>query len=221
LHNGAIQPLAGCRILRHRQDMTHPDAPARHIGILLFDQVEELDAIGPWEVFAYWTRTFPGDGYAVTTFSADGRPVTCAASLVVQPHHSFATVPLLGVLVHPGGDTDPLLEDSAHLRWLREQRARVPLMTSVCTGSTVFAAAGLLYGRPATSHHNAIHQLRQLDPTITPQPGQRYIDDGDIITAAGISAGIDMAFHIISRLASPDRARQIRAGIEYAPQPDY
>jgi transcriptional regulator GlxA family with amidase domain len=215
LHDEAIQPLAGCRVLRHRRGMTNPDAPARYIGILLFDQVEELDAIGPWEVFAYWTRSFPGDGYAVTTFSADGRPVTCAASLVVQPHHSFATVPPLEVLVHPGGDTDPLLADPAHLR------AHVPLMTSVCTGSAVFAAAGLLNGRPATSHHSAIDLLHRLDPTITPQPGQRYVDDGDVITAAGISAGIDMALHVISRLAGPDRAHHIRTGIEYAPQPDH
>jgi transcriptional regulator GlxA family with amidase domain len=201
--------------------MSKPAAPTRYLGILLFDHVEELDAIGPWEVFAYWTRSFPGDGYAATTFSADGRPVTCDGSLVVQPHHSFATVPPLEVFLHPGGGTDAMLDDQAHLRWLREERARVPLMTSVCTGSTVFAAAGLLHGRPATSHHNDIHLLRQLDPTITPQPALRYVDDGDIITSAGISAGIDMAFHIISRLAGPDRAGQIRDGIEYAPQPDH
>jgi transcriptional regulator GlxA family with amidase domain len=221
LHYGAIQPLAGYRILRHRRVMTEPTAPARYIGILLFDHVEELDAIGPWEVFAYWTRAFPGDGYAVTTFSADGRAVTCDGSLVVQPHHSFATVPPLEVFLHPGGGTEPMLDDPAHLQWLREQRARVPLMTSVCTGSTVFAAAGLLHGRPATSHHNAIDLLCQLDPTISPRPAQRYVDDGDIITSAGISAGIDMAFHIISRLASPERAREVREGIEYAPQPDH
>jgi len=208
-----------CSFLCHRRVMTNPDAPVRYLGILLFDHVEELDAIGPWEVFAYWTRSFPGDGYAVTTFSAGGRPVTCAKSLVVQPHHSFATVPPLDVLVHPGGDTDPMLEDPVHLEWLREQRRQVPLMTSVCTGSTVFAAAGLLRGRPATSHHNAVDLLCQLDPTITPQPDQRYVDDGDVITAAGISAGIDMAFHIIGRLAGPDRARQIREGVEYDPEP--
>lgn len=194
----------------------------RYLGILLFDQVEELDAIGPWEVFAYWTRNFPDDGYAATTFSPDGRAVTCGKSLVVQPHHSNATVPRLDVLLHPGGNgTDALLDDPAHLQWLREQRAHVPLMTSVCTGSIVFAAAGLLHGRPATSHHNDIDQLRKIDATITPQPDQRYVDDGDVITSAGISAGIDMALHIVSRLVSPDRARQIREGIEYAPQPDH
>lgn len=77
---------------------------ARHIGILLFDVMEELDAVGPWEVFAWWTRHFPEDGYAVTTFSADGRPVTCEKSMVIHPHHSMGSVPRLDVLVHPGGD---------------------------------------------------------------------------------------------------------------------
>jgi transcriptional regulator GlxA family with amidase domain len=198
--------------------MTSPAAATRYVGILLFDQMEELDAIGPWEVFAYWTRSFPGDGYAATTFSADGRAVTCEKTLVVQPHHSTATVPPLDVLVHPGGNTYAMLDDPAHLQWLR---ARVPLMTSVCTGSSVFAAAGLLHGRPATSHHKNLEQLRQIDPTITLRPGQRYVDDGDVITSAGISAGIDMALHIISRLAGPDRAHQVGEGIEYAPQPDH
>ncbi len=122
---------------------------ARHIGILLFDDMEELDAVGPWEVFAWWTRHFPEDGFAATTFSADGRPVTCEKSLVLHPHHSLASVPPLAVLLHPGGDgTQQMLEDSAHLQWLRDQRNQVPLITSVCTGSIVLAAAGLLHGRP-------------------------------------------------------------------------
>lgn len=202
--------------------MTNSASTPRYLGILLFDQMEELDAIGPWEVFAWWTQHFPGDGYLATTFSAAGRPVTCEKGLVVQPHHSTVTVPALDVLLHPGGDgTNAMLTDAAHLRWLRDQRARVPLMTSVCTGSTVFAAAGLLHGRPATSNRGALDQLREIDPTITPRPGERYVDDGDVITSAGISAGIDMALHIVSRLISPARARDVRMGIEYAPDPPH
>lgn len=188
----------------------------RHIGILFFDGMEELDAIGPWEVFSFWTRNFPGDGYASTTFSADGRAVTCGKSLVVQPHQSTATLPGLDVLLHPGGNgTGALVDDPVHLDWLREQRAQVPLLTSVCTGSLVFAAAGLLRGRPATTYHTAFDELASIDPTIATKPGERYVDDGDVITSAGISAGIDMALHIVGRLASPDRAQQVREGIEY------
>ncbi|WP_163509400.1 DJ-1/PfpI family protein [Fodinicola acaciae] len=193
----------------------------RHLGILFFDGMEELDAIGPWEVFAFWTRRFPDDGYAATTFSADGRAVTCAKSLAVQPHQSAADLPSLDVLLHPGGNgTRALVEDPAHLQWIRDQREQVPLMTSVCTGSLVFAAAGLLRDRPATTYHNSFAELTKLDPTIATKPGERYVDDGDVITSAGISAGIDMALHVVSRLTSPERARQVREGIEYAPQPD-
>jgi transcriptional regulator GlxA family with amidase domain len=194
----------------------------RWIGVYLFEVVEEIDAIGPWEVFAWWTHRFPEDGWAATTFSADGRPVTCNKSLVVQPHHSFSTVPALDVLVHPGGDGHiPLLEDEAHLAWVREQKSRVGLMTSVCTGSVVFAAAGILHGRPATSNRNNLEQMNSIDPTIDVRPGERFVDSGDVITAAGLSAGIDMALHVVGRLAGPERSRQVREGIEYAPDPPH
>jgi transcriptional regulator GlxA family with amidase domain len=110
-----------------------------------------------------------------------------------------------------------MLTDRSHLDWLCDQRAHVPLVTSVCTGSTVLAAAGLLRDRPATSNRGALEQLRSIDPTITVRPGERFVDAGDVITSAGISAGIDMALHIVGRLAGPERAQQVREGIEYAP----
>jgi putative intracellular protease/amidase len=114
--------------------------------------------------------------------------VACDNTLVIHPHHSFASVPALDVLVHPGGDGHiAMLEDEAHLAWLREQKARVPLMTSVCTGSVVYAAAGLLRGRPATSNRKSLD--------------------------------IDMALHVVGRLAGPERSRAVREGIEYAPDP--
>jgi transcriptional regulator GlxA family with amidase domain len=194
----------------------------RQIGIFLFDGVEEIDAIGPWEVFAWWTRAYPDDGWEATTFSADGRPVTCDNTLVVHPHHSFATVPALDVMVHPGGDGHiAMLEDEGHLAWVREQKDRVELMTSVCTGSVVFAAAGLLRGRPATGNRGSLDHMKSIDETIDLRRGERYVDDGDVITAAGLSAGIDMALHVVGRLAGPERSRQVREGIEYEPDPPH
>jgi transcriptional regulator GlxA family with amidase domain len=191
---------------------------SKHVGIFLFDSVEEIDAIGPWEVFGWWTNHFPDDGWEATTFSVNGTPVTGDNTLVVQPHHSLETVPALDVLVHPGGDGHlAMLEDEAHLDWLREQRSRVPLMASVCTGSVVFAAAGLLRGRPATSHRRSLDHMKSIDPTIEVRPDARFVDDGDVITASGLSAGIDMALHVVARLAGPDRARQVREGINYVP----
>lgn len=168
-------------------EITNP----RTIGIFLFDVMEELDAVGPWEVFAWWAMHFPDDGYRVTTFSTTGGSVTCEKGLVINAHHSFASVPPLHVLLHPGGDgTITLLKDPDHLQWLREQRTRVPLITSVCTGATVLAAAGLLHDRPATTNRSAFDQLVAIDPTIKPRQGDRFVDDGDVITSAGIS-GLD------------------------------
>ena len=191
----------------------------RHIGILLFDGVEELDAVGPWEVLAWWTRSFPEDGYTASTFSTDGRAVTCNKGLVIQPHHARETVPDLAVLVHPGGDTRALSADDEHLAWLGKQRETVPLLTSVCTGSLVLAKAGLLRDRPATTYWGALSGLTEDDPSIEVRPDARWVDDGDVITAAGVSAGIDMALHLVARLAGPERARQVRRGIQYDPHP--
>ncbi|GAA1168268.1 DJ-1/PfpI family protein [Streptomyces hebeiensis] len=196
------------------------DESTRNIGILLFPDVEELDAVGPWEVLSYWTRNFPEDGWRVFCVSADGNPVTCAKGLTVAAHHSMAELPALDVLVHPGGrGTRPQLDDAGHLAWVRGQRGSVPLMTSVCTGSLVYAAAGLLAGRPATTHWASLDRLAEIDPTIEVRREDRFVDDGDIITSAGISAGIDMALHLVARLASRERARQVRRGIQYDPEP--
>ncbi|MDT7548012.1 MAG: hypothetical protein QOE84_406 [Actinomycetota bacterium] len=202
--------------------MTTTPAPTstRHIGILLFDDVEELDAVGPYEVLAYWTQQHPDDGWSVSCMSADGDSVRAAKGLVLGAHHSIAEAPPLDVLLHPGGrGTRPMLRDSAHLDWVRLQRETVPLMTSVCSGSLVYAAAGLLTGRPATTHWAAFDELRALDASVELRADDRFVDDGDIITSAGVSAGIDMALHLVARLAGVERARQVRRGIQYDPAP--
>jgi len=148
------------------------------------------------------------------------RSRTVLQGLAVQAHYSYADAPPLEVLVYPGGKgTRPQLEDESQLNWVRQKRLEVPLMTSVCTGSLVFAAAGLLAHRPATTHWNSLEMLAQLDPTIEVRTDERFVDDGDVVTSAGISAGIDMALHLVSRLAGVDRAREVRRGIEYDPAP--
>lgn len=205
----------------HHGDVTSQSTErAKTIGVVLFDGFEELDAVGPWEVLAYWTRQHPEDGWAVTTLSRDGRPVTAAKGLVVVPEHSYADVAPLDVLVYPGGrGTRAQLTDPDQLDWVRAQRRSVGLLTSVCTGSLVYAAAGQLAGRPATTHWQYLDQLAELDPSVTVRPDDRFVDDGDVITSAGVSAGIDMALHLIVRLSGPERAREVRRGIQYDPAP--
>jgi transcriptional regulator GlxA family with amidase domain len=140
--------------------------------------------------------------------------------LVIAAHHSLDDAPTLDVLLHPGGQgTRPLMRDDEHLDWVRQQRAEVPLMTSVCTGSLVYAAAGLLHGRPATTHWGSLDLLAETDPTIEVRPDDRFVDDGDVVTSAGVSAGIDMALHLVKRLVSVERAREVRRYIQYDPSP--
>src|SRR4051794_15089563 len=200
-----------------RQDPAHPP---RQIGIFLFDGVEELDAVGPWEVLAYWTQHHPEDGWRVFCLTDDAASVVGAKDLVLGAHHSLASAPPLDVLVYPGGGgTRRLLRDPGHLEWVRGQRATVPLLTSVCTGSLVYAAAGVLRNRAATTHWASLNLLSEIDPTIAVDVDARFVDDGDLITSAGVSAGIDMALHLVARLAGTERAQEVRREIQYDPRP--
>lgn len=174
--------------------------------------------MGPWEVLAWWSRNFPDDGYDVTTLAPDGGTVTCAKGMRIVAQHSFADAPAIDVLIHPGGQgTRPLMVDEDHLRWVRAQRETATLLASVCTGSLVLAAAGLLRDRPATTHWASLDLLAQTDPSIRLDRSARYVDDGDVLTSAGVSAGIDLALHLVARLASSERAAQVRRGIQYDP----
>jgi transcriptional regulator GlxA family with amidase domain len=190
------------------------------IGIYLFDDAEELDFAGPWEVLASWARGWPDDGVEVVTLSRGDGPVTCAKGLRVVPDHTLETVPPLDVLVYPGGiGTRRHLGDRQVRSWLRGLHGAGTLMTSVCTGSLVLADAGLLDGRPATTHWQSLDLLAGLGVGIEVRPDDRFVDAGDVVTAAGVSAGIDMALHLVARLGSVERARQVRRAIQYDPQP--
>ena len=195
---------------------------AKTIGILLFDDVEELDAVGPWEVLAAWCSFWPDDGWRVTTFSVDGETVTAAKGLKIVPHASADDVGELAIVLHPGGQgTRPLLKDPDHLDRVRAWHEAAEITTSVCTGSLVYAAAGLLADRPATTHWGSLDTLAELDPSIEVRPDDRYVDDGDIVTSAGVSAGIDMALALVARLVSPERSAEVRKYIQYDPEPPY
>ena len=149
-----------------------------------------------------------------------GADVIGAKNLVLGAHYSLEDAPALDVLIHPGGHgTRRLLRDPDHLDWVRAQREAVALMASVCTGSLVYAAAGLLKGRPATTHWASLNLLSELDATVNTNVSARFVDDGNLLTSAGVSAGIDMALHLVARLAGTERAREVRRGIQYDPRP--
>ena len=192
----------------------------RQIGILLFPDVEELDAVGPWEVLAFWTRSHPEDGFAVTTLSREGGRIGCAKGLEVESHHSYGDAPALDVLIYPGGQgTRPSFttrsswpgsatSDERSRCWPASARDRSSSLPPGCSPTA-----------PATTHWASLGTLAELDPTIEIRPDDRYVDDGDVITSAGVSAGIDMALHLVRRLAGEERARQVQRGIQYDPAP--
>jgi transcriptional regulator GlxA family with amidase domain len=190
------------------------------IAIALFDGAEELDWAGPWEVLAAWAKQWPADGVEVFTVAQRDGEVTCAKGLRVLPDRTWAEAGKLDVLVYPGGrGTRRELTDGAVLDWLRETKEGGTLMTSVCTGALVFAAAGFLRDRPVTTYWSAFDELRALEPTVEARPDDRFVDSGEIVTAAGVSAGIDMALHLVARLNSVERARDVRRYIQYDPEP--
>jgi transcriptional regulator GlxA family with amidase domain len=190
------------------------------IGIYLFPDVEELDWAGPWEVLSFWSLMWPDDDVEVFTFADSDEPVTCAKGLRVLPDRTREDVGELDVLVFPGGmGTRPQLGNENIRRWLNDLASGGTLMTSVCTGALVFADAGLLAGRPATTYWAQLALLKDLDDSIEVRPDDRFVDSGEVVTAAGVSAGIDMALHLVKRLHSEDRAREVRKGIQYDPAP--
>ena len=190
------------------------------IGIALFPDTEELDWAGPWEVLSYWAHKWPGDGVEVFTIAQNEGAITCAKGLRVLPDHTWEDAPPMDVLVYPGGrGTRPQLGDGTIADWLHDLAESGTLMTSVCTGALVFADAGLLDGRPATTYWNELETLRGLGKDIEVRPDDRFVDSGDVITAAGVSAGIDMALHLVARLHSVERAKEVRRGIQYDPKP--
>jgi transcriptional regulator GlxA family with amidase domain len=188
------------------------------IAIALWDGVEELDFAGPYEVLTAWAR-MSEKSISVRTVAASTDVVRCSHDLKVVPDVSWDDVGRLDLLVLPGGDTRPLQGDDAFLDRMRSIASDGTLMTSVCTGALVFAKAGLLDGRPATTHWSALDRLGGFGNDIRVDPDARFVDDGNVVTAAGVSAGIDMALHLVARLESVERAQAVRRYIQYDPQP--
>ncbi|MFJ4694826.1 DJ-1/PfpI family protein [Streptomyces sp. NPDC088766] len=191
------------------------------IGVLLFDDVEELDVVGPWEVLGFWASHIATSSVRVVALGPQVGVVRGSKGLGMVADHAMDEALPLDLLVHPGGNgTRGLVKDAAHLEWLRNLHERGTVLASVCTGSLVLAAAGLLADRPATTHRDYLDKLAKIDPSIEVRRGERFVDDGTVVTSAGVSAGIDMALHLVARYDGAESAEFTRAGIQYeAPEP--
>jgi len=187
------------------------------IAIGVWNGVEELDLAGPYEVLAAWASA-DGVDRRVVTVATRPDEIRCAHGLRLVPDTTWDEVGAVEVVVLPGAGPGPLWEDEPFLERHRVLAAGGTLMTSVCTGALVLAASGLLEGRPATTHWSALERLAAFDG-VEVRPDARYVDSGKVVTAAGVSAGIDMALHLVARLDSVERAREVRRYIQYDPEP--
>lgn len=198
------------------------DAPRpRHVAVVVFDEVEVLDFAGPFEVFGVTGALNDPAPFTVSTVSLHGGAITARNGLRVLPHHTAANCPPVDLLVVPGGfGTRALVHDDDVLDWVRRRDSESELTLSVCTGSLVLAAAGLLRGKQATTHHGAFDELAAIDPSIEVVRDVKMVDDagtgdGGIVTSGGISAGIDMSLGVVARLLGDDAAERTARYMEY------
>ena len=190
------------------------------IGLLIFDDVEELDFVGPWEVFTMAAQQ-RGD-LRVATLAQRAGPVRCAKGLRVQADHALADAPSLDVLLVPGGQgTRREVANPVVIDWLRHVEPELTWLTSVCTGALLLCEAGFATGRRVTTHWAFVEELRKRYPDVSVRDDVRYVRDGKLCTAAGVSAGIDMALWLTGQLFGVELARRTQRAMEYQPAPPY
>ncbi|MDL2409126.1 DJ-1/PfpI family protein [Rhizobium calliandrae] len=184
-----------------------------HFGLLVFPGIQQLDLTAPYEIFA------STEGAEVHLIWKDTQPVISATKLALQPTVTFDDCPKLDVICVPGGGgINALLEDETVLSFIRSRAAQARFITSVCTGSLVLGAAGLLNGKKATTHWNAQDFLANFGAIPT---AGRIVQDGNLITAGGVTAGIDFGLAVVAALFGKEEAETVQLSLEYAPQPPF
>jgi transcriptional regulator GlxA family with amidase domain len=192
----------------------------RNVAILIFDDVEVLDFCGPLEVFSITGESGDVTAFNVYTVAEHARPVAARNGLSVNPDHAIDDHPGPNVIVVPGGaGTRREMNRAPLLDWIGRIAPGCELVLSVCTGALLLAKAGLLDGLRATTHHEVLDTLREVAPRTEIVTGVRYVDNGRIITAAGIAAGIDASLHAVARLLGEQAARKTANHMEYEWRP--
>lgn len=201
--------------------MTTATSPSTHaaprtIALLVFEDAEVLDVAGPFEVFSVAGRRHGLAPFEVILVGCAPGPVQLRNGFTVVPHRTLVDAPKAEILVVPGGPGARGLLGNAEVReWIRARSQAAELVLSVCTGALLLAEAGLLAGLEATTHQASCARLRELAPTARVREGVRFVDNGRIICSAGVSAGLDMALHVVERLLGPDLAEEAAQYMEY------
>jgi transcriptional regulator GlxA family with amidase domain len=193
----------------------------KRVGILIFPQVEVLDFCGPFEVLSVVRldesrRREQPSPFDVFLVAERAEPITANGGLRVLPDYALANCPLLDILVVPGGwGVRQEIANTALLAWIAERGRQVETLAAVCTGSMLLGQAGLLDGKHATTHWGSLNWMRQSFPGVTVEDQLRFVEDGHVITSAGVSAGIDMALRLVARYHGEDIARATARHMEY------
>lgn len=190
---------------------------SKNVAILIFDAVEVLDFAGPFEIFSVAGgrdgNPAPFNTYTVAQTAA---PITARNGLVVTPHHPIHACPPPDIVLIPGGfGARDAMKNPVLLDWVKRTHASSELTLSVCTGSLILAAAGLLEGLNSTTHHGAYELLESVAPQTSVIRGVRFVDNGKVVTSAGVQAGMDMALHVVARMLGLAAAEETARYIEY------
>ncbi len=191
--------------LKHSQGKTRK----RNVAIFIHNGVEVLDFAGPSEVFA------ATEGFNVYTVSLTKEPIISQGFIKVVPTYSLADCPKPDILVLPGGQTGPMIENTLLINWIKRCSEQAEVMLSVCTGAGLLAKAGLLDGKQATTFHSYIEPLQKATPKAQILRNMRFVDNGQVITTAGVSAGIDGALHVVAKLKGLSVATKTARYMEY------
>lgn len=198
-------PVCGMELVRRSELI--------HAAILLFDGVQIIDYTAPYEVFGQ-------AGFYTYTVSSDGGEITTAMDMHVRPHFSLEEAPRPDLLLVPGGDVGDVARDPEVLAWIRQSTETADHVLSVCTGAFILAEAGLLDGGSATTFHAALDDLAEEFPAIEVVRGVRFVDNGKVVTAAGLSAGLDAALHLVEEIQGREAARHLATHLEYTWSPE-
>lgn len=193
----------------------------KNIAILIFNDVEELDAIGPYEVFGV-SRQLLSDSCNVYLVGETDKPVTCINGLKMLPHHTFADAPQPDILLIPGGGGTRVEQNNqAVLDWVISTAQGCEIVSSVCTGARITLSSGLAKGKRITTHWSAVQELRDRNEAAEVLDDVRFVRDGNYVSSAGISAGIDMSLWLVGQIVDPSHARDVQREMQYDPAPPY
>ena len=201
------------------EDVAQKPADFRNVAILVFNGMDIQDFAGPADVFFYAQNSEGKAAFKQYAVGKSMNPITSQGFVKIVPNYTFADCPKPDILVIPGGNVNGVTKDEETMKWIKDMGPKSEQVLSVCTGALVLHSAGFLGGLKATTHWGSISKLREQAPTTTVLENVRYVDNGQMVTSAGVSAGIDMSLHIVAKLLGFDTAETVAHRMEYEWKP--